>query len=672
MDAARFAAVNRAQLLRVIAQVPAMRAKLAQRHATALAGGHPLLRELTGPDQGSAERAAERLAADPQALIPAPRDATRPKPEPKPVQSVEGRRADRDARTIAEIRAARDQARGRLEWAIRERDAARRELDAAVTDRDEALAVVESLRAELDVQRRRAADPVHAATVLAEAIRPAGLVDADPRDRERARHAEPGTAAARLTAALAAGMGAEAFLTVLDSLRSPILPSAPAHTRPRDISLTPLGGGTDIGGSCMLVEVGDVRLLVDAGMRPRQPLDRAGPPDIAVARAGRLDAIVVTHAHNDHAGYVPVLVADDSSVPVLCTPDTAALLPTMWADSVKVFERARREGLPDATDALPPYGHAEAMVARHQIRAVPFGAVVDVGDGVTVELFPAGHILGAAGVVVRAGASRVVVTGDVSDQAQTTVPGLLLPDSARGSDLLVIESTYCRPGRSHRAFEVDNFLATVAETVTAGGRVLVPAFALGRAQEVALTLRRHLPDVPVLVDGMARQITRIYEQQTATAENPLRIFGGQVQEVAPERRRETMASFRRGVVITTSGMLTAGPAVQWARSILPDPSAALLLAGHQDEESPGAALLALASGEETRFLLDTEAVEVKARIAKFGLSAHADRKGLMSIIKDARAAEVMLVHGLPGPQREFADHLERLGRRVAPTSRWRF
>ncbi|MFC7757083.1 MBL fold metallo-hydrolase [Catellatospora bangladeshensis] len=474
----------------------------------------------------------------------------------------------------------------------------------------------------------------------------------------------------RLTGALAtAGVDPGAFLAVLDAMRVPS-PPPPARTRRRDISLVPLGGGTDIGGSCMLVEVGDVRILVDAGLRSRQLLSEVGPPEIAVARAGRIDAVVVTHAHNDHAGYVPALLADHPALPVICTPDTAALLPTMWADSVKVFERARRAELAAGVAAALPYGPIEAGAARRGIRTAEFGTEVEVHDGVTVELFPAGHILGAAGVVVRAGSSRVVVTGDVSDQPQATVPGLVLADSARGADLLVIESTHCRPGGSPRAFEVQNFLATVAETVAAGGRVLVPAFALGRAQEVALTLRRHLPDVPVLVDGMARQITRIYEQQSEGGDSPLRIFGGQVREVPPDRRRELMASFRRGVVITTSGMLTAGPAVQWARSILPDPAAALLLAGYQDEESPGAALLALADGEETRFLMDTETIEVKARIARFGLSAHADRKGLVSIVNSAAAAEVMLVHGLPGPQREFADHLGRLGKRVVPTRRW--
>jgi Cft2 family RNA processing exonuclease len=262
-------------------------------------------------------------------------------------------------------------------------------------------------------------------------------------------------------------------------------------------------------------QVGDVRLLVDAGTRPRPGGSDVGPPDMDVAVAEHLDAIVITHAHNDHAGYVPALTSRYESMPVYCTADTAALLPTMWGDSVKVFERSRAERAAhgDLT-ARPPYTQADATAAMRRVQTVPFGRETEVADGVTIELFPAGHILGAAGVVITAGSSRVVITGDVSDLAQASVSGLVVPDSARNADLLVIESAYCRPGGKPRDHEVDRFILTVAETVKTG-RVLVPAFALGRAQEVLLTLRDRLPDVPVLVDGMAKEISRIYEAQTA-------------------------------------------------------------------------------------------------------------------------------------------------------------
>jgi uncharacterized protein len=691
VDPVRFAEANLDQLLLLIARYPPLRADLAARYHAALTDSDPLLRRLTDPDGGAAREAATILGRDPGRLAA----TVPPRPAPpravKPATSVEERRAHRAARDLSEARTARDRARGQLEWATRERDLARQELAGALADRDEALAVVESLRAALALERRRSAalgsSVRHAAELLAGLARPALTAargDPDPRERERpdAGPAEPapggagrarGPDGARLTAALdVAGVSRDAFLAVLDLLRAPEPPArpAPASTRSRDVVVTALGGGTEIGGSCLLVEVGSARLLVDAGLRPRQPPWHAGPPGLDGARPGRLDAIVVTHAHNDHAGYVPALTAEGAGPPVICTPDTAALLPAMWADCAKVFDRTVR-GYParGAPGMESPYGQVRVAVAQQCLRPTRFGKTIDVADGVTVELFPAGHILGAAGVVISAGSTRVTVTGDVSDRAQATVSGLVVPPSARGSDLLVIESTNCQR-YSRRDADVENLLAVVLETVSTGGRVLVPAFALGRAQEVALTLRRGLPDVPVLIDGMAKQITHIYEQQTGDRDHPLRIFGEQVREVAPEQRRQLIAAFRRGVVIATSGMLTAGPALQWARSVLPDPAAALLLAGYQDEESPGGALLEVAEGAQSAFVLDGRSVEVRARVATFGLSAHADQNGLRSIIDDIDAGAVMLVHGLGGAQRAFGEQLRRRGRRIVPTGRW--
>jgi len=674
-DPAAFAEANRGQLLLLIVRYPKLRTALADQYADRLAGADPLLRQLTRADPVVASAAAAALA-DRKVLLPQPRS----KKSEKPSSTADERRIARLRRDIEESRGARDRARGQRDWATRERDEARRQLDAALTDRDDALTVVESLRAQLSMARREVAaltaDVAHAAGVLVEVAAPVDAtpaIDVDPRETAQARvpvHPQD----ARLVAALDAGkVDRESFLQVMRALQMPWPPPSPqfsAATRDRELTVKPLGGGTEIGGSCLLVEVGDVRLLVDAGMRPRQPLDRSGPPLIGEVRGGRLDAVVVTHAHHDHAGYVPALVADHPGLAVYCTADTAALLPTMWADSVRVFDRRVARTPPGGPELpLAPYSQAEVDQAQRRLRPLGFGASAEIAAGITIELFPAGHILGAAGVVVTAGESRLTVTGDVSNQAQTTVPGLIVPQSAQGCGLLVIESTHCQRNTNREA-EVEQFLATVQETVASGGRVLVPAFALGRAQEVALTLRRRLPDVPVLLDGLAKEVARIYEQQTEMRPDPLYIYGDQVREVPATQRGELIASFRRGVIITTSGMLTAGPAVQWARAVLPDPNAALLLVGYQDEESPGAALLALSKDSRAGFELNGARVEVNAQVSKAGLSAHADRRGLTSIVRTVGAEDVMLVHGFPAAQREFTEHLTRLGHRVVRTGRW--
>ncbi|HKS47772.1 MAG TPA: MBL fold metallo-hydrolase [Amycolatopsis sp.] len=703
IDRGEFIGQNRAALLSLIARQSSLRTRLAAQYAEQLRSDgcrHPLLDDLLDADAGTSAAAAKRLGTDPTALVAisvaiptaSAKTASQPTSAPAGATLVDERRFSRLQRDLKHVRERRDQARGQLQYTRSELLTARQQLQAALSDRDEALTAAEALRAQLAGERSRIAhldsDVVHAAEVLARALRPAPApaIERDPRELDRQDNSAIDSADVVLTPALAppdslvtdalarADLVMDAFLAALDAIAAPPAeePASPLFTRSREICVTPLGGGTDIGGSCILVEAGDARILVDCGTRPKQRLSCLGPPDLDVALAGNIDAVVITHAHNDHAGFIPALVARYPFMDVLCTADTAALLPTMWNDSVKVFERTGHERVEPGEPAdEPPYRSLQVFAAQDRIRPVAFGRVVEVADGVTIELFPAGHILGAAGVVVTAGTARVTITGDVSHpaQGQASVSGLILPAAAHGSDLLVIESTYCKAD-SNRAREVERFTDTVSDTVNNGGRVLVPAFALGRAQEVLLTLRNELPGVPVLVDGLAKTISHLYEQQTANCENPLKIFGEDVREVTPGTRREQYIALRRGVIVTTSGMLTGGPAITWARWLLPDPKAALLVSGYQDEESAGHDLLQLAKQQSPTFMLEGEPIEVQARVASFALSAHADRSGLTSIIADVAPKHMMLVHGLASAQREFAQHLRRRGHSVAATDRW--
>lgn len=432
-----------------------------------------------------------------------------------------------------------------------------------------------------------------------------------------------------------------------------------------DLVVEVLGGGTEIGGSCVLVCAGGTRILVDAGTRP-SGTDEAGmaPPRIDTALSAPLDAIVVTHAHIDHGGWVPAILRRQPRVPVLVTAATGELLATMWFDSANILARRTAGG------GSPPYDRADVRRAVDNQRILPYGRPHRVG-ALDVELFPAGHIVGAAGAVIHAGERRVVVSGDVSGDDQATVGGIAVPESARRADLLLLESTYAGKAKAApRQVAIDGFVRDVADTIDAGGRVLVPAFALGRAQEIALVLSERLPEVKVLVDGMARDISKVYERHDGPGGHPLRIFRDNVKPVergtgATERERLTS-----GVVITTSGMLTSGPAVEWARLILPDVRSALMLVGYQDADSLGGHLLDLTQRGERTFALpqldgSVTEVPVAARVGSYGLGAHAPANKLVSITADVRASLVMLVHGRPAAQREFA---ARLGRRGQDTT----
>jgi Cft2 family RNA processing exonuclease len=443
----------------------------------------------------------------------------------------------------------------------------------------------------------------------------------------------------------------------------------------RTVRVFPLGGGTEIGGSAVLVEGGDTRVLVDAGLRPQaEAIHDMAPPRVEEALRNRIDAVFVTHAHTDHSGFIPAIVRQHPGVKLITSPGTEALLPTMWDDSQKVSER-RADALAEYMDAAPLYGEAEVEAAEDRIESVRFGQRKSLRDA-QFELFPAGHIVGASGVVLHFGDQRVVITGDISYEAQATVDGATIPKSAHNADLLIIESTYCHDVRPPRQVQALSFVKGVEEVLNHHGRVLIPAFGLGRAQEVALLLKEQLGDTPVLIDGLAGRISRIFEAHASDEGRRLEIFGSNVRQIENRRQREReVKTFGTGVVITTSGMMTGGPVIRWAQEILPDRHSALFLCGYQDEESPGSALLSLVNGTGGRTLRlpgieEDIAVQVNANVSMYHLSAHADREGLTDLIREVSPSETMLVHGYPAKQRGFARRLNQQQIRVVDTADW--
>ncbi|GAA4067428.1 MBL fold metallo-hydrolase [Nonomuraea soli] len=539
-----------------------------------------------------------------------------------------------------------------------------------------ALAEVEKRSEELDTQvaalQRRLADPRSLASALL------GILHRESSREETSEDRDPrNTVADKVAplrgeqAAAAAGITPEALYTALQNLIAPRLPSRPravAQVRERHLRVRPLGGAREIGGSCMLVEAGGTRILIDAGLRPGE---NAGPPRrIGIALEGHLDAVVVTHAHTDHSGFVPALAEKLPGLRVIATPETCALMPRMWADSARLMSRREELHRQWGSEGEALYGSDAVQIATERCEDLPVGISRTIGD-LSVELFPAGHILGAAGVVLGAGDQRVVITGDISGFRQETVDGYSIPESAREPDLLMLESTCCFEEHTSRETRVSDLLRAVEDVHAGGGRILIPAFALGRAQELALLMSKHLPHVPVLVDGMAADISAAFERITRDRANPLRILDGRVRRA---QRPADLSVFTQGVVITTSGMLTGGPAIAWAQEILPDPRSALFLSGYQDEESAGARLLQLSETQAPTVTINDRGLKkdlpLRARVQMMRLSAHADKRGLLEIVDEVRAREVMLVHGLAHRQREFAKILDVRGHVCADTSDW--
>ncbi|MBI4865921.1 MAG: MBL fold metallo-hydrolase [Candidatus Wallbacteria bacterium] len=438
------------------------------------------------------------------------------------------------------------------------------------------------------------------------------------------------------------------------------------------MKLTFLGGADEIGASSILVETAGHRVLVDCGLRmggaKQDPL-----PDLrAIQDAGGLDAIVLTHAHLDHTGGLPVLHAACPDVPVLATAPTWTLLKILLLDAVKIMgSKLDREG------ELPLYSQeaVEALLARGT--STRFLEPREVAGGaVTITHYPAGHILGASSVGIESAEGRALVTGDYSVTDQITVPGMLPP--RLHADVVVTESTYGDRLHASRPAEERRLVETVGEVVAAGGKVLIPAFALGRAQEVLLALRRAfarktLKPFPVWVDGMVRSVCCAYadhpdwvspwlRRQIEKRGNPFFDTDGSVQQVLKPSQRAEIAQGPPCCIVASSGMLTGGPSQQFAAMLAPDPKNFIAITGYQDEEAPGRTLLDLADGRAHELKLSGEIVPVSCRVGRYSLSAHADGGEVASLVGHLRPKDVVLVHG-EGQARPA------LGRSVGPRAR---
>jgi len=431
--------------------------------------------------------------------------------------------------------------------------------------------------------------------------------------------------------------------------------------------ITFLGATRTVTGSKFLLGAGEHRLLVDCGLfQGLKPLRQRNWQPLPV-QPGEIDAIVLTHAHIDHSGYLPVLVRDGCDGPIYCTPPTRDLLPILLSDAGRLQEEdaayANRKGFSRHRPALPLYTEADAERVTGRLEAVEYDDDLDLGPW-SLRLGPAGHILGAASLAVTSlTGTRILFSGDLGRDDAPLIPP---PEDPPEADWLVMEGTY--GDRLHPRDDVQVELAEVARrTLARGGVLMIPAFAVGRAQAVIHALyklfdRGEVPEVPVYLNSpMAIRVTRLYLRHPTyhrlSAAECETAFGRVRLVRSVEESKQLNQRQGPFVVVAGAGMLTGGRILHHLRAFGGDSRNTLLLTGYQAEGTRGADLLRGAQSVK----IHGRQVPVRCEIARLdGLSAHADQAGLLKWLSTMSSPprKVWLVHG---EQRA----LETLGRLVA-------
>lgn len=425
-----------------------------------------------------------------------------------------------------------------------------------------------------------------------------------------------------------------------------------------------LGGAKEIGGSAILVELNDYKILLDCGIRQcagKDPL-----PDFRkIQELGGVDAVIISHAHMDHTGTLPLISKEYPLASIYATAMTIDLTRVLLYDSIKLMNR-KEEGIP-----VYAATHVEALFTR--MRGCRYEETLEILPGLKLTMYPAGHIAGAACFFLESKEGSLFYTGDFSGFSQNTIEGIRIPKLR--PDVIITEATYGDKLHANRQVEEKALVEVVRECIEKKGKMVIPAFALGRAQEVLLILRRamnkgELPKVKIYVDGMVRDMNVVYSRHPWYLKNALakRIEKGNdifySDEIVPVGMKDDRMELLNGsdptIFVASSGMLTGGPSAMYAEKIAPMENGYIIITGYQDEEAPGRQIQQLLeSEEEERFLTVNEhRVPVRCTLRKISLSAHGDKAEIQGLLERLSARHIFLVHGDPAVVEGLASELD--------------
>ena len=437
-----------------------------------------------------------------------------------------------------------------------------------------------------------------------------------------------------------------------------------------DLRIVGLGAFQEVGRSAILVETPESKVLLDVGLNPSETWGPDFFPRLDLdLKVEELDAVVVTHAHLDHCGMVPYLFKYGYNGPVYVTEPTRDIMALMQLDSLDIAEK---EGRP------LPYSAKEVRSQLTHTITLDYGEVTDIAPDVKITFYNAGHILGSAMVHLYIGEGKynILYTGDFKYARTRLLDRAADEINAPKLDAVIMETTYGASDQQSRDEAEATLMETITRTVSRGGKVLIPVLAVGRGQEIMLVIndlmkRKLIPEVPVYITGMVDEITNIHNAYPEMLSRELRdeilrkdenpFLSEYFHRI--EGYKEDIAQGEPSIIIATSGMLNGGPAVEFFKTMAPDPRNTIVFVSYQAEGTLGRKVR---DGATEVQLLNregkVETVKVAMeRVAIEGFSGHSDRRQLLNFITNLtpRPKKLILNHGERGAIASFMRLIER-------------
>lgn len=392
-----------------------------------------------------------------------------------------------------------------------------------------------------------------------------------------------------------------------------------------------LGGGQEVGRSSIQVQTKKASVIMDYGVKIEPE-----PGEFPLVPQ-KVDAIIPTHSHLDHCGAMPVLAKHRA--PVFATRLTAEMSELLLNDFLKI---ARLNNYPQH------FTKEDSRKILKSIREVSYEKQFSVKDA-RLKLYDAGHIPGSSGVLLSEGKKNIFYTGDTKLNPQNLVNGCKLPKER--IETLIIESTY--GDRNHPDIKNRDalFRSEIDDAINKGEHVIIPVFAVGRAQEILLNLKGY--ENYVALDGMAKEATKIVLRNSKYIRNSeeLKKIFSKIKKIENDKQREQVLK-KPSIIVTTSGMLTGGPVAYYLRKIQDRRDSKVIIVGFQVEGSPGKNLL-----ETNIYKNEGEEYSVRCKITRFDFSSHAGRDELFGIINRIKPEQVLCVHG--DKCQQFAKDVEK-------------